>query len=406
MRTFLFPCAVSLASAANAPIFSSSGFYKQLASGIHSVSKKISGSSKASGSDKGGGLRKASDDGNDLNTRKSGAGLVNRIATSKEMLKAERRRDSRRKHSDHHKHSTKHHTDQHEHSAKHHTDHHKHSTKHGSSHTHKSKRYENDHHKHEHTKHRKHLVEILDSGDSVTDFQYPLEQKVANGQAVASLPPLIDPEEGEEIDSDIVDGKGGKPLVDGQLEFVHHKANAWWHYVLFWGLMALCLVCAAFFSGLTIGLLGLDVISLEIIAEGSHDASKRAMAKKVLPMRRKGNLLLTTLVFGNVTCNVVLSILIADVADGLIGAIISTVVIFIFAEIGPQALCHSYALPIGARLTWFTWTAMVLFYVVAKPIAFFMEWLIGEDIGTIHTRKELIQMLAVLKKNLKNISGT
>lgn len=81
---------------------------------------------------------------------------------------------------------------------------------------------------------------------------------------------------------------------------------------------------------------------------GSEDALH---ASKIAPIRANGNLLLCTLLLGNVSVNALLSILLADIAGGLIGFLVSTAVITIFGEIVPQSVCSRYALGSPPLLT-------------------------------------------------------
>lgn len=68
-------------------------------------------------------------------------------------------------------------------------------------------------------------------------------------------------------------------------------------------LIACCLlVLSGLFSGLTLGLMSLDMVSLEIVAEGG-EVHERAYARKIIPVRAKGNLLLCTLLLGNTMVN-------------------------------------------------------------------------------------------------------
>ncbi len=105
---------------------------------------------------------------------------------------------------------------------------------------------------------------------------------------------------------------------------------------------------SALFAGLTLGMLSLDKIGLQVVMSG-EDKVAAAKAAKIAPVREKGNILLCTLLFGNVAVNAYLSILMADLTNGIAGFLISTFLIVIIGEIIPQAACSRYALTVGAR---------------------------------------------------------
>lgn len=80
---------------------------------------------------------------------------------------------------------------------------------------------------------------------------------------------------------------------------------------------------SALFSGLTLGLLSLDVYELE----RKKDLGDRLSAR-VYQVRRRGNLLLTTLLLGNVLVNTVLSIFLGSLVSGIIATVFATTLIF------------------------------------------------------------------------------
>jgi metal transporter CNNM len=84
---------------------------------------------------------------------------------------------------------------------------------------------------------------------------------------------------------------------------------------------------SAMFSGLTLGICGLDKLSLQVVME-SGSQKQREYARRIMPVREDGNLLLCTLLLGNVSVNSALSILMADVAGGLFAAFRSGIRIF------------------------------------------------------------------------------
>jgi hypothetical protein len=101
-------------------------------------------------------------------------------------------------------------------------------------------------------------------------------------------------------------------------------------------LIVVFLCFSALFSGLTLGLMSLDKTGLEIVMSGD-DPKAAGYAKVIYPIRENGNLLLCTLLLGNVSVNAILSIFMADFAGGIIGFVSSTFLIVIFGEILPQA---------------------------------------------------------------------
>jgi metal transporter CNNM len=160
-------------------------------------------------------------------------------------------------------------------------------------------------------------------------------------------------------------------------------------------ILILFLVClSALFSGLTLGLLGLDVVGLEIIIGGNNEIVKK-QAQQILPVRKRGNLLLCTLLLGNVATNSLLSILMANMTSGVIGFLSSTIMIVIFGEIIPQAFCSRNALSIGQKSLPLVKFFIAVFFIAAYPLSVILDYILGEEVGTIHSRQELLTMLQI-----------
>ncbi|RLN44439.1 hypothetical protein BBO99_00000879 [Phytophthora kernoviae] len=159
---------------------------------------------------------------------------------------------------------------------------------------------------------------------------------------------------------------------------------------------------SAISSGLTLGLMSLDKMGLDVVVRAGErpgattDERKKAKAaKRILPVRTDGNLLLTTLVLTTVAVNSLLSILMADLTSGLVGFLLSTFLILIFGEIVPQSICARHALVIGSALMPVVHVLRVSLYVFAKPVSFVLDRTVGEEVGTIFTKRELQKLLEI-----------
>mmetsp|Transcript_27327 Transcript_27327/g.49156 ORF Transcript_27327/g.49156 Transcript_27327/m.49156 type:complete len:499 (-) Transcript_27327:226-1722(-) len=159
------------------------------------------------------------------------------------------------------------------------------------------------------------------------------------------------------------------------------------------------LAASSMFSGLVIGYLGLDTAYLEILMQQPQvDKASKVQAdyaNRIYPLRKKGNLLLATMVLGNTASNALLSILLADFTSGLIGFLLSTILILIFAEVLPQAICARYGLKISAKITWLTQIIVVAFLPFTYLFVWALDKLLGKDIGTKFTLEQIKTLFAI-----------
>mmetsp|Transcript_7823 Transcript_7823/g.14373 ORF Transcript_7823/g.14373 Transcript_7823/m.14373 type:complete len:658 (+) Transcript_7823:77-2050(+) len=172
-----------------------------------------------------------------------------------------------------------------------------------------------------------------------------------------------------------------------------------WLVVVEWLLIVILVCLSALFSGLTLGLMSLDLIGLEIVIGGSPDSADAKYAKKIQPVRRKGNFLLCTLLLGNVMVNSALSILLASYTGGAVGFVASTAVIVVFGEIFPQAACSRYALKIGAFSLPIVYVFFFLLFPLAKPISMVLDCIFDEDVGAIYSGRELNKLVEIHLKH-------
>jgi len=161
-------------------------------------------------------------------------------------------------------------------------------------------------------------------------------------------------------------------------------------------IVAFFLILSGLFSGLTLGLMGLDTFELKRRSKlGDIDA------KRIYPLRKKGNLLLSTLLLGNVAVNSALAIFLGSVSTGLIAGITATGLIVIFGEIIPQSVFSKHALKLGAKTTWIVYIFLFFLYPVTKPISMALDKFLGSELPTSYSKKEFEEIIQE-QKNIKD----
>uniref|UniRef100_A0A665SV01 Metal transporter n=1 Tax=Echeneis naucrates TaxID=173247 RepID=A0A665SV01_ECHNA len=201
------------------------------------------------------------------------------------------------------------------------------------------------------------------------------------------------------------DGDDTKVIVVEEKKFL----LPFWLQVIFIS-MLLCL--SGMFSGLNLGLMALDPMELQIVQNCGTEREKN-YAKKIEPVRSQGNYLLCSLLLGNVLVNTTLTILLDDIAgSGLIAVVMSTIGIVIFGEIVPQAICSRHGLAVGANTIFLTKFFMLLTFPASYPVSKLLDYLLGQEIGTVYNREKLLEMLRVtdpyndlVKEELNIIQG-
>ncbi len=154
-----------------------------------------------------------------------------------------------------------------------------------------------------------------------------------------------------------------------------------------------CITQSAMFSGLNLAFFSLTRLRLEVEA----DEDPAGGASKVLALRQDSNFLLTTILWGNVGINVLLTLLSDSVLVGVASFAFSTVVITFFGEIIPQAYFSRNALRMASLLSPVLKFYQFILYPVAKPSAMFLDAWLGKE--SVHLFAEKYIKL-LLKKHI------
>ncbi|RHY32766.1 hypothetical protein DYB32_002267, partial [Aphanomyces invadans] len=178
------------------------------------------------------------------------------------------------------------------------------------------------------------------------------------------------------------------------------------------GLVVLLVLLAALFSGLTLGLMCLDKFGLQIVVDAGEDPhatddekTNAKYAKKIQKVRKDGHLLLTSLLIANVSVSTILSILLADMTSGIVHPQLdrhARELIFLVAQASQAFSFQPWCLSclansflkryIGAKSLPIVWFFVVALYVISKPIALCLDWLLGREIGNLFSKREMLDI--------------
>ena len=153
-------------------------------------------------------------------------------------------------------------------------------------------------------------------------------------------------------------------------------------------------------TGLTLAIFSLSQLRLQLEADGGN-----ADAARVLELRKNANPVLATVIWGNVSTNVLLTLLSDSVLTGLSAFFFSAIVITLFCEIIPQAYFSRNALRMTARFLPFLNFYRVVLFPIAKPTAMLLVRSLGVtaiELLPVHT---FVNDNYLLDKGLTNFWG-
>jgi len=158
--------------------------------------------------------------------------------------------------------------------------------------------------------------------------------------------------------------------------------------VIYWIGILICLSQSGMLSGLNLAFFNISKLKLELEEEKNN---KKAM--KILKLREDTNFLLVTILWANVSVNVILALLSGSVLGGIAAFLFSTVVITIVGEIIPQAYFSRNAIKIASSLTPLLKFYQILLYPIAKPIAAFLDHWLGKEAIAYYKEKDLRELI-------------
>lgn len=149
-------------------------------------------------------------------------------------------------------------------------------------------------------------------------------------------------------------------------------------------LLTVLVIFSGLFSGLNIGLLSLSPTELKL-----EEKLGNQYAVAILPIREQRNYLISTLILGNVVVNAIIPLFLNSLTTGLWAGLISIVLITLFGEILPQAVCAKHAILIGGIFAPFVRLCMWLSYPFSKPLALILDWALGPEKNEYYSKMKM-----------------
>lgn len=158
--------------------------------------------------------------------------------------------------------------------------------------------------------------------------------------------------------------------------------------VLFAGLM----------SGLTLGLLSMDIVDLEVLIRSGNPQEQRR-AKKIMPMVKNAHYLLVTLLLCNACAMETLPLFLNKMVHESVAIIISVTAVLLFGEIIPQALCSKHGLVIGSVMAYPVRALMLITSPISWPMSKVLDLVLGGDHASLFRRKQLKALVHIHAKD-------
>lgn len=155
-----------------------------------------------------------------------------------------------------------------------------------------------------------------------------------------------------------------------------------------------CLTQSAMFSGLNLAFFSLSRLQLEVEAERGDQR-----AVKMLKLRQDSNFLLATILWGNVSINVLLTMLSDSVMAGAFAFLFSTIAITVLGEIIPQAYFSRHALKVASILAPGIRFYQILLFPFAKLTGMGLDAWLGKE-GITYFREQ--ELTGILKAHIES----
>lgn len=151
-------------------------------------------------------------------------------------------------------------------------------------------------------------------------------------------------------------------------------------------------------SGLTLGLMSLDLVEMEVL-QRSGTPTEQKQAATIYPVVQKQHQLLVTLLLCNAIAMEALPLFLDNIFHPVVAIILSVTFVLAFGEIIPQAICSRYGLAIGANLVWLVRILMIICFPVSYPVGKLLDYVLGHNDAGLFRRAQLKALVSIHGKD-------
>ncbi|XP_016302750.1 metal transporter CNNM3-like isoform X2 [Sinocyclocheilus anshuiensis] len=167
-------------------------------------------------------------------------------------------------------------------------------------------------------------------------------------------------------------------------------------YIPLWGLILvvvlLVLVCSVV-RCVNLSLLWLDPLELYVLHSCGSEDEKRA-AKRLKPIRRRGNVLVCSLLFICALGHSVLGVLLYRLYGSILPSVFTSgFLIFLLAELVPHILCSGYGFQMAPGLIWLAQICLILTCPLSCPLGLLLDLILHRDVSTVGIREKTMEMI-------------
>ncbi|XP_059395999.1 metal transporter CNNM3-like isoform X3 [Carassius carassius] len=163
-----------------------------------------------------------------------------------------------------------------------------------------------------------------------------------------------------------------------------------------WGLILvvvlLVLVCIVV-RCVNLSLLWLDPLELYVLHSCGSEDEKQA-AKRLKPIRRRGNVLVCSLLFICALGHSGLGVLLYRLLGSIVPAVFTSgFLIFLLAELVPHIVCSGYGFQMAPGLIWLAQICLILTCPLSCPLGLLLDLILHRDVSTVGIREKTMEMI-------------